>query len=98
LLDKDGEKLRVQIKGRAIINNRKSGQRLGQLKLDQSWDAIVLVIMDDNYESDEIYLATRQCIVETLSESKSKRGSLSVSKFKNIGELLWNREDTNPGQ
>ncbi len=92
-IEKDGEELRVQIKGRAIINNRKGGHRLGQLKLEQDWDAIVLVIMDENYDSEEIYLCTRDSIEETISTSKSKRGSLSVSKFKNIGELLWSKED-----
>ncbi|NKB37091.1 MAG: hypothetical protein GKR93_07935 [Gammaproteobacteria bacterium] len=92
-LEKDDKQLRVQIKGRAIINNRKSGHRLGQLKIEQNWDAIVLVVMDENYESVEIYLASRDDIERTISESNSKRGSLSVSKFKNIGELLWSREE-----
>ena len=42
----NGEELKVQIKGRAIFNGKKQGHRIGQLKLDQEWDAIILVIMN----------------------------------------------------
>ncbi|MFT5351572.1 MAG: hypothetical protein ACI9MF_002395, partial [Gammaproteobacteria bacterium] len=69
------------------------GHRLGQLKLEQNWDAIVLVIMDVDFETQEIYLAQREAIVEVLSESKNKRGSISIARFKIIGELLWSAEN-----
>ncbi|MFT7461642.1 MAG: hypothetical protein ACI909_004345 [Planctomycetota bacterium] len=87
------QKLRVQIKGRAIVNTQRAGHRLGQLKLEQNWDAIVLVIMDVDFETQEIYLAQREAIVEVLSESKNKRGSISIARFKIIGELLWSAEN-----
>lgn len=87
------QKLRVQIKGRAIVNSKRSGHRLGQLKLGQEWDAIVLVIMDVDYETSEIYLAERQSIMEAINESKSKRGSISIARFKIIGDLLWSAEN-----
>ena len=41
---------RVQIKGRAIFDESKGGQRIGQLKVDQDWDSVMLVLMEDNYE------------------------------------------------
>ena len=85
------EALRVQIKGRAIFNEKKGGHKLGQLKLEQEWDAIILVIMDDEYESRELYLARREDIEEYSNNSKSRRGSLSVARFKIIGELVWER-------
>ncbi len=85
--------LRVQIKGRAIVNSKRSGHRLGQLKLEQEWDAVILVIMDENYEPREIYLAERETIMEAVEESRSKRGSLSIARFKIIGELLWTSEN-----
>ena len=86
-------KLKVQIKGRAIINNKRSGHRLGQLKLEQTWDAIVLVIMDEDYVTREIYFADRETIVEAISESKNKRCSISVARFRIIGALLWTLEN-----
>ena len=92
-LDYQGRKLLVQIKGRAIVNARRSGHRLGQLKLDQDWDAIVLVIMDADFEPREIYLAGREEIQQSVYNSKSKRGSISVARFKIIGKLLWSEEN-----
>ena len=83
------ESLRVQIKGRVIFNEKKSGYRLGQLKKEQPWDAIILVIMTAEFEADEIYLTYRDQIMEYQNESKSKKGSISVARFKIIGELLW---------
>ncbi len=87
---------RIQIKGRAIFDERKSGQRIGQLKTEQEWDSIVLVLMDDSYEPSEIYEAQREDVVEALEESRSasrkRRGAMSVAKFKAIGRLVWTRE------
>ena len=59
-LNYKGKNLRVQVKGRAIINTQRSGHRLGQLKLEQEWDAVALVIMDADFETEEIYLAAAQ--------------------------------------
>ena len=90
--DYRGKKLRVQIKGRAVFNEKKGGHKLGQLKLEQEWDAIILVIMDDEYESRELYLARREDIEEYSRNSNSRRGSLSLARFKIIGELVWDRD------
>jgi hypothetical protein len=92
-LNYKGKNLRVQVKGRAIINTQRSGHRLGQLKLEQEWDAIALVIMDADFETEEIYLAEREAITEFINDSKNKRGSISVARFKIIGELLWSAEN-----
>lgn len=87
---------RIQIKGRAILDEGKSGQRIGQLKLEQDWDSVVLVLLDDAYEPYEIYEAERDDIVAALDEagesSRKKRGAMSVARFKNIGRLAWTRE------
>ncbi len=87
---------RIQIKSRTIFDESKSGQRLGQLKLDKDWDSVVLVLMDENYEPYEIYEAERDEILEFLdqsSSSRAKRGAMSVSRFKIIGRLVWTREN-----
>ena len=83
---------RVIIKGRAIFDENKSGHRIGQLKLEKEWDSVVLVIMDDDYEPDELYEAERAVIAEAIEQSSSKRanrGAMTVAKFKAIGKLVW---------
>lgn len=97
-LGKSGERegVRYQIKGRAIFDESKSGQRLGQLKLEQEWDAVVLVLLDEEYEPFEIYEAERREIEEALRESeskRSKRGAMSIARFKNVSRLAWTREE-----
>ena len=87
---------RIQIKGRAIFNDSKSGYRIGQIKVEKPWDSIVLVLMDENYEPFEIYEANREVLIEVLgesSESQKKRGALSVSRFRIIGDLVWTKEE-----
>jgi hypothetical protein len=85
---------RVQIKSRTIFDESKSGARIGQLKLNQAWDSVVLVLMDENYEPYEIYEALREDLADFIGESSSsraKRGAMSVARFKVIGELVWDR-------
>jgi len=93
--DREGKK--VQIKGRAVFDEKKSGQRIGQLKIEQEWDLVVLVIMDENYDAIKIYEADRDTIIEALEENKSsnrnKRGAMSLAKFKIIANLAWSKED-----
>ncbi len=87
---------RVQIKGRAIFDESRGGHRIGQLKIEQEWDSVVLVLMDENFESFEIYEAERADILDDLEHSgsrRSKRGAMSVARFKNLGRLVWERGD-----
>lgn len=85
---------RVQIKSRTIFDESKGGERIGQLKMHQDWDSVVLVLMDENYEPYEIYEALREDLAEHIGSSssgRSKRGAMSVARFKIIGELVWDR-------
>ncbi len=85
---------RIQIKSRTIFDESKSGQRIGQLKMNQQWDAVVLVLMDEDYEPYEIYQASRDDLAEFVdasSSSRQKRGAMSVARFKVIGELVWDK-------
>ena len=87
---------RIQIKSRTIFDESKSGQRIGQIKVEQEWDSLVLVLMDEQYEPYEIYEADKDELIEFMhksSSSRAKRGALSVSRFKIIGRLVWTRED-----
>ncbi|HHM05025.1 MAG TPA: hypothetical protein ENJ19_04690 [Gammaproteobacteria bacterium] len=88
---------RIQIKGRAIFDEGRGGQRIGQLKTEQDWDSVVLVLMDEAYEPFEIYEAERDEVMAAVAESagskRSRRGALSVAKFKIISRLVWTREN-----
>lgn len=88
---------KVQIKGRTIFDEAKSGQRIGQLNMDQAWDLVVLVLLDDELETFEIYEASRDELEEAMEEAsaskRNKRGAMSVAKFKIIGHLAWTREE-----
>jgi hypothetical protein len=87
---------RIQIKSRTLFDETRGGARIGQLKLNQEWDAVALVLMDENYEPFEIYQARREELEEYVgqaSSNRAKRGALSVARFKIIGELRWTREN-----
>jgi len=86
---------RIQVKGRAVFDEKKSNQRIGQLKLEQEWDSVVLVILDSEFEPLEIYEAERADVEEALDEGgrRSKRGAMTLAKFKIISRLVWTRED-----
>lgn len=83
------ETLRVQIKGRVIFDEKSSGYRIGQLKTQQPWDAILLVIMNREFEPDEILLARREDVLESVEKRQNKKGAMSVARFRNISELIW---------
>jgi len=91
------EGLKFQIKGRAIFDEKKGGQRLGQIKTDQEWDKIVLVLMNEDFETTEIYEASRDEIFldldETENSNRNKRGAISVARFKRLAHLVWNMDE-----
>ncbi len=88
---------RIQIKARVIFDEDKAGQRVGQLKLDQDWDSVMLVIMDEDYRAVEIYEADREDISEAMdatgASARKKRGAMTVARFKIIARLVWTREE-----
>ncbi len=87
-IDSDGNK--CLIKGRVIFDPTKSGHRIGQLHKEANWDKLYLVLLDDAYETYEIYENARSSLEPILADKSSqKRGTLSVAKFKALGELVW---------
>jgi hypothetical protein len=86
----------IQIKGRTISPGASSSQRIGQIKVEQEWDSIMLILMDEQYEPVAIYEADRDVILEAVEQTSAKRrsrGALSVNRFKKIGRCVWARED-----
>lgn len=88
---------RIQIKARAIFDQEKSGQRIGQLKIEQPWDSVVLVLLDERFEPFEIYEAVREDLLPELERAadskRARRGAMSVARFKALARLVWTHED-----
>ena len=90
----DDAGFRYQIKSRAVPNpKRANSQRLGSIKSTQEWDAVLLVLMDQELETQEIWKAKRDAVLAALaapgSKARNERGALSVSKFRQIGTRVW---------
>lgn len=92
---RDADGTRFQIKGRCLGSHAKSGQ-IGGIRLDREWDAVLLVLLDEEFAPVSIYVASRPAVEAALaapgSQARNKRGALSVSKFKSIGKLVWTRD------
>lgn len=85
---------RLQIKTRSIPASKPlGGQRLGSIDINKPWDAVLLILMDEEFQPTAIYEAGREDVVQALvapgSIARNKRGALSVSKFKSIGKCVW---------
>ena len=84
---------RLQIKGRCILPSSKRGQRVGRIDLVDEWDAVLLVLLDENFDATVIYEADRATVIEALkgtgSRARNERGALAISKFKSIAEQIW---------
>ncbi len=86
-------KQRLQIKGRCILPGSQPGQRVGSIKLDQEWDAVLLVLLNERFDATSIYEASRPAVEAALvapgSKARNERGALAVSQFKSIGRSIW---------
>jgi hypothetical protein len=83
---------RLQVKARVVFDELKSSHRVGELKLDRDGDAVLLVLLDADYETYAIYEATRPAIEAALAEARpNRRGTLTVARFQRIGRLVWSR-------
>ncbi len=88
---------RVQIKGRTMFSDSKNTQRIGQLKLEQNWDSVVLVLLDDDYEPFEIYEIDRATLTDNMvdkTSKKARKGAMTVARFRKIATLAWSRDWT----
>lgn len=89
----EGGATRLQIKARVVFDEIKSSHRVGELKLDRPWEAVLLVLLDENYEPFAIYEAQRPAIELALEDARpNKRGTLTVPRFQRIGELVWSHD------
>lgn len=87
--------VRLQIKGRCILDWKKPGQQIGAIDTSKEFDAVLLVLLDANFEAVAIHEATRADVLAALaapgSKARNERGALSVTKFRSIGKVRWQR-------
>jgi hypothetical protein len=87
---------RYQVKGRCILESSKPCQRIGSIRFEHDWDAVLLVLLNQNLETTAIYEADREPVRHALlapgSRARNERGALSVSRFKAIGQRVWPTE------
>lgn len=91
-----GKTIKYQIKGRCILPGASPGQRMGSLDISKEFDAVLLVLLDEQLNAFAIHEASRDTAIAALTEPGSKarneRGALGISKFKSIGRLRWQKE------
>jgi hypothetical protein len=90
---KNGSIRRLQIKSRCLLANCKPGQRLGSIDIEKEFDAVLMVLLDENFDATAIYEAGRDAVIKAIKEpgskSRNERWALGVNKFKAIGKLRW---------
>lgn len=83
----------LQIKGRCLPLGCSPGQRLGSIRVEKQWDAVLMVLLDASFNAVEIWEAERHSVLAALSlpgsKARNERGSLPVAKFKSIGKMRW---------
>ena len=84
---------RIPIKSRAIPRDRPlAGQKIGAIRLDRTWDAVVLVLLDWKLQPVAMHEAKRAAIKAALKKTNSKsrlRGALTVTEFISLGKRVW---------
>jgi len=85
----------LQIKSRCILEDSKRSQMCPSINIAKDFDAVLLVLLDQNFDAFAIYEAERAPIIAALtapgSRARNERGAMAVSKFKSIGKLRWQR-------
>jgi hypothetical protein len=94
----NGVERRLQIKGRCILVRSKPGQRIGSIDITKEWDAVLLVLVDENFDAYEIHEAEREAVISAItapgSKSRNERWSLALNQFTRVGSLRWERSQT----
>lgn len=93
----DGREELVQIKGRCLQAGNCKGRRTSRINTEGEWDVLVLVLLDEALEPTGIYQAERSAVLAALeapgSKARNERHTLSVSKFKSIGRVVWSPQE-----
>jgi hypothetical protein len=87
---------RVQIKARMVSPNAQiGGQRVGRIKKTAVFDAVMLVLLDLEYQPWSIWESSHADVMAALnkpgSKSRNERGALGVAAFTRLGREIWKR-------
>ncbi|WDM57706.1 hypothetical protein K4A76_14615 [Pseudomonas sp. NEEL19] len=92
-----GAVVTIQIKGRCVAWPGKINGRLGAIDLRQTFDTVLLVLLDHEFNAFAMYEATRGKVEEALmkpgSKARNERGALAIQQFISISSCRWSRED-----
>ncbi|MGD9604190.1 MAG: hypothetical protein AB7O21_16245 [Gammaproteobacteria bacterium] len=88
---------RFLIKARVVFDEQKGAHRLGELKLERPWDTLLVVLMNADYETVEIYAVPRDGVAAALADGAAgRKGTLSVPRVKIIGRRVWPADAAGP--
>jgi hypothetical protein len=97
-IERGGQKLRVQIKGRAVPWVTRYVGRCPSIKYGDLFDLVFLVLIDNEtmrpreiWEADEASVSAR--LIEPGSKSRNERNSMGISQFKSIATLIWSADE-----
>ncbi|MBX3592907.1 hypothetical protein [Sphingomonas sp.] len=92
---RDGVRLRVQVKGRAVDPRDRYRGPCPSIKCGDRFDIVLLVLLDrETMEALEIWEATEGAVAARLaglSEAKQKRSALAITQFRSIATRVWPR-------
>lgn len=89
----DSEGVKYQIKGRVVKSSKSLSGRTGKINIEKEWDFLLLALLNDNFEIRQIIKAPRDIVIASIikpgSKSRNERWSLSCSKVKEIGNVVF---------
>ena len=89
----DGRELKIQIKGRRIAGGSLYRGTVSKINLENPFDTVMLVLMNGDFDTVEIWESPRDFVEARLtapgSKARNERGALQVSQFKSIAEKVW---------
>lgn len=80
------QEFRFQLKSRALFGGAKSAPRLGSINKNGDWTHVLLVLLNEAYETTHLYALDKSTALSELSRSKNP---MTVAKFKVLGDCLW---------
>ncbi len=85
---------KYQIKARSLSERSlRKPQRLGSINLKHEFHAVLFVLMDEHFETLEIWQAERAAVREALAVPgtgpQNERGTLSISKFQRFARQIY---------
>lgn len=82
----------LQVKSR-VVRSTKAGGRVGSIDITKSWDAVLLVLMSETFDTLAIYEAPRDIVVQAItkpgSKARNERHALSLPQFRSISRKVW---------